>query len=179
MNTSPPPMNNVYHSGSVRRSSLLDWKKTKTELNPTAKDQTTGCSCTNSENFWSPVVRFVKKWKNRKKPVFRPVMCWTLLMHIFHWLLVFESWKKIKNWLRYGQKHFYMQFECMSLPLLPYLSQILTKLLEMLISLQKITISIYVCNAHELILSLFGTINFTTKDQSQLVWTGLFALWTD
>ena len=53
---------------SVCRSSLLDWKKKKTKikLNPTAKDCTTSCSCTNSENFWLPVARFVEKLKNRK-----------------------------------------------------------------------------------------------------------------
>ena len=61
-------------------------------------------------------------------------------------------------------KTFYMQLKCMSLPFLPYLSQILTKLLEILISLQGIQISIYVCNVRELIFFLFGTINFTTKD---------------
>ena len=44
-------------------------KKTETELNPTAKDWTTGFGCTNSENFWLPVVRFVEKLKNRKKPI--------------------------------------------------------------------------------------------------------------
>ena len=71
-------------------------------------------------------------------------------------------------------KTFYMQLKCMSLLFLPYLSQILTKLLETLISLQGIKIYIYVCNVHELILFLFGTIKFTTKDQSQPVWTGFF-----
>ena len=65
-------------------------KKTEVELNPTAKDQTTGCGCTNSEFFRLPVATFVEKLKNRKKtsldrlkPVFHPVMCWTLLTHIF------------------------------------------------------------------------------------------------
>ena len=62
----------------------------------------------------------------------------------------------------------------LSLLFSPYLSQILTKLLETLISLQGIKISIYVCNARKVILFLFGTINFTTKDQSQPVWTGFF-----
>ena len=80
----------------------------------------------------------------------------------------------VKNWMRYGQKHFYTQHKCMSLLFLPYLSQILTKLLETLTSLQEIKIFIYVHNAREVILVLFGTINFTTKDQSQLVWTGFF-----
>ena len=42
-------------------------KKTEIELNPTAKDRTTSCSCTNSEFFWLPVVRFVEKSKNQKK----------------------------------------------------------------------------------------------------------------
>ena len=79
----------------------------------------------------------------------------------------------IKNWSRYGQKHLYTQLECMSLPFSPYLSQMLTKLLETLISLQGIKVSIYVFNARELILCLFGTINFTTKDQLP-VWTGFF-----
>ena len=62
----------------------------------------------------------------------------------------------------------------MSLPFLPYLSQILTKLLEPLTSLQGIRISIHRCNLREVILVLFGTINFTTKDWSQPVWTGFF-----
>ena len=44
-------------------------KKTEIELNPTAKYRTTSCSCTNSEFFRLPVVRFVKKSKNQKKPV--------------------------------------------------------------------------------------------------------------
>ena len=44
-------------------------KKTEIELNPTAKDQTTGCGCTNSEIFQLPVAMFVEKSKNRKKPV--------------------------------------------------------------------------------------------------------------
>jgi len=55
-----------------------------------------------------------------------------------------------------------------------YLSQILMELLNFLISLQRIKISIYVCNVCEVIISSFGTINFTTKDQSQLVWTSFF-----
>ena len=62
----------------------------------------------------------------------------------------------------------------MSLLCLPYLSQILTKLLKTLISLQRIQISIYVCIVHEVILVSFGTINFTIKDRSQPVWTGFF-----
>ena len=35
-------------------------------------------------------------------------------------------------------------------------------------------IPIHICNLHEVILLSFGTINFTTKNRSQLVWTGLF-----
>ena len=62
----------------------------------------------------------------------------------------------------------------MSLPFLPYLSRILTKLLETLTSLQGIKVSIHICNLCEVILPLFGTINFTTKGQSQPVWTGFF-----
>ena len=50
-------------------------KKTEIGLNPTAKDRTTGCGCTNSEFFRLPVAMFVKKSKNQEKPVFRPVMC--------------------------------------------------------------------------------------------------------
>ena len=65
-----------------------------------------------------------------------------------------------------------MQLECMSLPFSPYLSQILMKLLETLTNLQRIKISIYICNLHEVIMLLFGTINFTTKNRSQPVWTG-------
>ena len=62
----------------------------------------------------------------------------------------------------------------MSLPFSPYLSDILTKLSEALTSLQGITSSIHLCNLREVILPLFGTINFTTKDQLQPVWTGFF-----
>ena len=62
----------------------------------------------------------------------------------------------------------------MSLPFSPYLSQILTKLLETLTSLQGIKISIHKCSLHEVILVLFGTINFTTKDRLQPVWTVFF-----
>ena len=67
-----------------------------------------------------------------------------------------------------------MQLECMSLLFLPYLSQILTKLLENLTSLQGIKTSIHLCNLREVILVLSGTINFTTKSQLQPVWTGFF-----
>jgi len=42
---------------------------TKTELNPTAKDWTAGCSCTDSKNFQLPVARSVEKWKDRKRLV--------------------------------------------------------------------------------------------------------------
>ena len=80
----------------------------------------------------------------------------------------------VKNWLRYSQKHFYTQLECMSLSFSPYLGQILTKLLETLTSLQRIKISIHICNLHEVLLLLFGTINFTSKNRLQPVWTGFF-----
>ena len=55
----------VVFAGPVR------WTGKKTEIgpNPTAKDRTTGCSCTNSEFFRLPVAMFVEKSKNRKKPV--------------------------------------------------------------------------------------------------------------
>ena len=62
----------------------------------------------------------------------------------------------------------------MSLPFSPYLSQILTKLLETLTSLRGIEISIHICNLREVILVSLGTINFTTKDRLQPVWTGFF-----
>ena len=62
----------------------------------------------------------------------------------------------------------------MSLPFSPYLSQILTKLLETLTNPQGIKISIHICSLHEVILLLFSTINFTTKSRSQPVWTGFF-----
>ena len=41
-------------------------KKTKIELNPTAKDRTTGCGCTNSEFFWLPVASLLKNRKTKK-----------------------------------------------------------------------------------------------------------------
>jgi hypothetical protein len=57
----------------------------------------------------------------------------------------------------------------MSFPFLPYLSQILTELLKLLITLQRIKISIYVRNVREVIFKIFGTVNFTIKDQLQPV----------
>ena len=62
----------------------VHWIKsmTETKLNSTAKDWTASCSCPNSKTFWLPVARFVKKLK------------------------VPESSKAVKNWWRYGQKHF-------------------------------------------------------------------------
>ena len=62
----------------------------------------------------------------------------------------------------------------MSVPFSPYLSQILTKLLKNLTSLQGIKISIHLCNLREVILVLSGIINFTTKNRLQLVWTSFF-----
>ena len=62
----------------------------------------------------------------------------------------------------------------MSLPFSPYLSEVLMKLLETLTSLQGIRISTHICNLREVILLLFGTINFTTKNRSQPVWTSFF-----
>jgi hypothetical protein len=53
----------------------------------------------------------------------------------------------------------------MSFPFLPYLCQILTELLKILISLQRIKISIYVCNVREVIFRLFGTVNLIIKDR--------------
>ena len=67
-----------------------------------------------------------------------------------------------------------MQLECMSLPLSPYLGQILMKLLETLTNLRGIKIYIHICTLCEVILLFFGTINFTTKNQSQPVWTVFF-----
>ena len=67
-----------------------------------------------------------------------------------------------------------MQLECMSLPFSPYLSQSLTRLLETLTSLQGAKLSIHLCNLREVLLPLFGTINFTTKNRLQPVWTGFF-----
>ena len=46
--------------------------------------------------------------------------------------------------------------------------------LRTLTSLQGITIPIHICNLREVILLLFGTINFTEKSRSQPVWIGFF-----
>ena len=58
----------VYAAGNIPLvfAGPVHWTEnmTETELNPTAKDQTTGCSCTDSENFQVPVARFVEKWKD-------------------------------------------------------------------------------------------------------------------
>ena len=75
-----------------------------------------------------------------------------------------------------AKKYFYTQLECISLPFSPYLSQISMELLEILTDLHGIKISIHICNLCEVILFLSGTINFTTKDRSQPVWTGFFRI---
>ena len=54
---------NLAFAGPVRWTG----KKTEIELNPTAKDWTTSCGCTNSEFFWLPVAMFVKKSKNQRE----------------------------------------------------------------------------------------------------------------
>jgi len=43
---------------------------TKTELNTTTKDQTSGCGCTDPENFWLPIPTFDENQKDLRKPVF-------------------------------------------------------------------------------------------------------------
>ena len=65
-------------------------KKTEIELNPTEKDRTTSCGCTNSDFFSvasCDVCQKIEKPKktglDRLQPVFRPVICWTLLTQIF------------------------------------------------------------------------------------------------
>ena len=50
----------VVFAGPVRWTG----KKTEIGLNPTAKDRTNSCGCTNSEFFRLPVATFVKKSKN-------------------------------------------------------------------------------------------------------------------
>ena len=67
-----------------------------------------------------------------------------------------------------------MQSEHMSFPFLPYHSDILMELLEVLISLQRTKISIHICNVCEVIFFLICMINFIAKDWLQLVWTGFF-----
>ena len=52
----PLSLPSVVFAGPVRWTG----KKTKIKLNPTAKDQTTGCGCTNSEIFQLPVATFVE-----------------------------------------------------------------------------------------------------------------------
>ena len=89
-------------------------KKTKIKLNPTAKDWTTSCSCTNSENFWLPVARFVEKLKNQKNRSFIPSCVGPYSCTHLPNCRSLNHKKMVKNWLRYGQKHFYMQLECMS-----------------------------------------------------------------
>jgi len=42
---------------------------TETELNPTAKDQTTSCSCPQLGSVQFPVAMFLEIFKNRKRPV--------------------------------------------------------------------------------------------------------------
>ena len=61
----------VVHHPQLVFAGPVRWtgKKTEIGLNPTAKDRTTGCGCTNSEFFWLPVAMFVENLKNRKKPV--------------------------------------------------------------------------------------------------------------
>jgi len=50
---------------------------TKTELNPTAKDRTTSCSCPQLGSVQLPVAMFSEIFKNRKRPVFCHATCRT------------------------------------------------------------------------------------------------------
>ena len=67
-------VSDIDQNGQLVFAGPVHWtgKKTEIELNPTAKDRTTGCGCTNSEFLWLPVATFVEKSENRKKPVFVP-----------------------------------------------------------------------------------------------------------
>ena len=70
-------------------------KKIETELNPTAKDQTTSCGCTNSKIFQLPVARFVEK--NWSGPVATGLSSHHVLDLIHtHTYLIFSLWI-IKN----------------------------------------------------------------------------------
>ena len=130
--------------------------------------------------FGCDLWHLLKNWKTEKNWS-RPVATGLSSHHVLdiiqkHIYLIFGLWiiKDGQELVEIWPKHFYTQLECRSLLLLPYLSQILTKLLETIISLQRIKISIYVSNECEVILVLSGTTNITTKDQLQPVWTGFF-----
>ena len=74
---------------SVRRSSSLDWKKDQNRTKPNCKRPDHWLQL---HKFWIfSVASCDICWKiekpkqtglDRLQPVFRPVMCWTLLMHI-------------------------------------------------------------------------------------------------
>ena len=159
---------------SVCRSSSLDCKKNQNWTEPNCKRPDHQLQL---HKFWKFSVASCKVCWKIEKPKYTGLSSRHVLgLTHAHIYLIVSLWiiKNGQELVRYGQKHFYMQLEWMSLLFLPYLSQVLIKLLETLISLQGIKISIYVCNEHEVILFLFGTINFTTKDWSQLVWTSFF-----
>ena len=181
VNTYPEVDHQHMPMSSIHRSSSLDWKKDWNQTEPNCKRWDHWLQL---HKFWNFSVascnvcwKIEKPKKNRSRLVATGLSsCHVLDLTHAHFSLIVGLWiiKNGQNWLRYSQKHFYMQLECMSLPFSPYPSQILTKLLETLTSLQRIKISIHICNLCEVTLFLFSTINFTTKNRLQLVWTGFF-----
>ena len=82
--------NGLIIQASVCRSSLLDWKKDRNRTEPNCKRPDhrlrlhkfwifSVASCNICRKFKKPK----KTGLDRLQPVFRPVMCWTLLTHIF------------------------------------------------------------------------------------------------
>ena len=72
-------------------------KETEIELNPTAKDRTTGCSCTNSQIFQLPVARFVENLKKQKKNRSRLAATGPLSRHVLdlthtHFSVIVSLW---------------------------------------------------------------------------------------
>ena len=144
---------------NVCRSSLLDWKKDRNWTEPNCKRPDHRLQL---HKFWIFSVAscdVCQKIEKLKKTRSRPVATGLSSRHMLdltqaHFSVIVGLWiiKTVKNWLRYSQKHFYTQLECMSLLFSLYLTQILTKLLETSISLQGIKISIHICNLRDVIL---------------------------
>ena len=166
--------------GSVHRSSLLDWKKDQNWTEPNCKGPDHWLRLHKFWNFSVASCDVCRKIKNLKKTGLSSRHMLDLT-HA-HSSLIVSLWI-----IKHGQESVeiwpktFLYTTWMYVPFAFTISQPnLDRIAWSFDQLQKIRISIHICNLREVVLFAFGTINFTTKDQSQTP-SGpvFFMLWTD
>ena len=167
-------------SSSVCRSSSLDQKKDWNQTKPNCKRPDHWLRL---HKFWNFLVASCKVCRKIKRPKKTNLLsCNVLNLTNSHFSLIVGLWiiKNGQELVEIWPKTF-LYTTWMYVPSVFTISQL--NINEIAWNFNQSTGNwniYYVCSACELILFLFGTINFTTKDQSQPVWTGFFfALWTD